>query len=152
MTYVVTLEDENKEIASRYKDMLRNSYQTLSKEDKLKIRKAFDFSVEAHKEQRRKTGEPYIYHPIAVAKIVANEIGLGANSICAALLHDVVEDTKVTLDDIERIFKDIIFFLKTKTTKSMHILRFHINEIDLYDQLVEYLYETSNNTNKHYCR
>ncbi len=55
-------------------------------------------------------------------------------------------------DDIERIYKDIIFFLKTKTTKSMHISRFHINEIDLYDQLVEYLYETSNNTNKHYCR
>ncbi|MGB5383633.1 MAG: HD domain-containing protein, partial [Lutimonas sp.] len=117
MTYVVTLEDENKEIASRYKDMLRNSYQTLSKEDKLKIRKAFDFSVEAHKEQRRKTGEPYIYHPIAVAKIVANEIGLGANSICAALLHDVVEDTKVTLDDIERIFGKTIAKIVDGLTK-----------------------------------
>lgn len=117
MTYVATLEDENKEIASRYKDMLRNSYQTLSKEDKLKIRKAFDFSVEAHKEQRRKTGEPYIYHPIAVAKIVANEIGLGANSICAALLHDVVEDTKVTLDDIERIFGKTIAKIVDGLTK-----------------------------------
>lgn len=117
MTYVATLEDENKEIASRYKDMLRNSYQTLSREDKLKIRKAFDFSVEAHKEQRRKTGEPYIYHPIAVAKIVANEIGLGANSICAALLHDVVEDTKVTLDDIERIFGKTIAKIVDGLTK-----------------------------------
>lgn len=117
MTYVATLEDENKEIASRYKDMLRNSYQTLSREDKLKIRKAFDFSVEAHKEQRRKTGEPYIYHPIAVAKIVANEIGLGANSICAALLHDVVEDTKVTLEDIERIFGKTIAKIVDGLTK-----------------------------------
>ncbi len=117
MTYVATLEDENKEIASRYKDMLRNSYQTLSREDKLKIRKAFDFSVEAHKEQRRKTGEPYIYHPIAVAKIVANEIGLGANSICAALLHDVVEDTKVSLEDIERIFGKTIAKIVDGLTK-----------------------------------
>ena len=117
MTYVATLEDENKEIASRYKDMLRNSYQTLSREDKLKIRKAFDFSVEAHKEQRRKTGEPYIYHPIAVAKIVANEIGLGANSICAALLHDVVEDTKASPEDIERIFGKTIAKIVDGLTK-----------------------------------
>ncbi len=117
MAYVATIEDENKEIASRYKDMLRNTYQTLSREDKLKIRKAFDFAVEAHKEQRRKTGEPYIYHPIAVAKIVANEIGLGANSICAALLHDVVEDTNVSLEDIERIFGKTIAKIVDGLTK-----------------------------------
>jgi len=55
-------------------------------------------------------------------------------------------------DDIERIHKDVLFFLKTRTIKSMHISRVHINEIDLYDQLVEHLYETSNNTKKHYCR
>ncbi|MFD1316685.1 RelA/SpoT family protein [Namhaeicola litoreus] len=117
MTYVATIEDENKEIASRYKDMLRNSYQTLSREDKLKIRKAFDFSVEAHKNQRRKTGEPYIYHPIAVAKIVANEIGLGANSICSALLHDVVEDTEITLADIEKNFGPTIAKIVDGLTK-----------------------------------
>ena len=88
MAYTVTLQEEKKEIASRYKDMLKDTYQTLSNEDKLLIRKAFDVSADAHKDQRRKTGEPYIYHPIAVAKIVANEIGLGAPSIAAALLHD----------------------------------------------------------------
>ena len=81
MSYTATIEEEKKEIAMRYKDMLKDTYQTLSKEDKQVIRKAFDIAVDAHKDQRRKTGEPYIYHPIAVAKIVANEIGLGACSI-----------------------------------------------------------------------
>jgi GTP pyrophosphokinase len=74
----------------------------LSEEDKKLIRKAFDVSVEAHKEQRRKSGGLF-FHPIAVAKIVASEIGLGATSIAAALLHDVVEDTPTTVKDIERI-------------------------------------------------
>ncbi|MDD3457997.1 MAG: RelA/SpoT family protein [Weeksellaceae bacterium] len=99
---------ENQEISRRYKDMLKNTYQTLTKEDKKLIRRAFDLAVEAHKDQRRKTGESYIFHPIAVAKIVANEIGLGATSIAAALLHDVVEDTDYTLDDIKQLFGDKI--------------------------------------------
>ncbi|CAA0152921.1 RelA/SpoT family protein [Tenacibaculum maritimum] len=104
MTYTATLEEENKEIANRYKDLVKNTYKDLSKEDNTLIRKAFDIAVEAHSEQRRKTGEPYIFHPIAVAKIVANEIGLGATSIAAALLHDVVEDTHYTIEDMERLF------------------------------------------------
>ncbi|CAA0228121.1 GTP pyrophosphokinase, RelA/SpoT family [Tenacibaculum maritimum] len=104
MTYTATLEEENKEIANRYKDLVKNTYKDLSKEDNSLIRKAFDIAVEAHSEQRRKTGEPYIFHPIAVAKIVANEIGLGATSIAAALLHDVVEDTHYTIEDMERLF------------------------------------------------
>lgn len=98
------LERENAEITRRYKEMLKNTYVTLSDEDKKLIRKAFDLAVEAHKDQRRKTGEPYIYHPIAVAQIVADEIGLGATSIASALLHDVVEDTDYTLEDIEKLF------------------------------------------------
>lgn len=98
------LERENIEITRRYKEMLQNTYVSLSDEDKKLIRKAFDLAVEAHKDQRRKTGEPYIYHPIAVAKIVADEIGLGATSIAAALMHDVVEDTEYTLDDLEKLF------------------------------------------------
>ena len=102
MAYTVTIAEEKKEIASRYKDMLKDTYQTLSNNDKLMIRKAFDTAADAHKDQRRKTGEPYIYHPIAVAKIVANEIGLGAPSIAASLLHDVVEDTDYTFADIEQ--------------------------------------------------
>ena len=100
----IDLEKENKAIAQEYKELLRISYQTLTPEDKKLIRKAFDVSVEAHKEQRRKSGEAYIFHPIAVAKIVASEIGLGATSIAAALLHDVVEDTPTTIQDIERLF------------------------------------------------
>src|SRR5690606_29426028 len=98
------LELESQEITRRYKDMLKHTYQTLTADDKKLIRKAFDLAVDAHKDQRRKTGEPYIFHPIEVAKIVANEIGLGATSIAAALMHDVVEDTSYTLEDIEELF------------------------------------------------
>ena len=94
---------ENAQIAKAYKDLLRISYQKLSAADKKMIRLALDTAVDAHKDQRRKSGEPYILHPIAVAKIVADDIGLGAPSIAAALLHDVVEDTKYTIDDIERM-------------------------------------------------
>lgn len=100
----IDIEKENKAIAQEYKELLRISYQTLSDDDKKLIRKAFDFAVEAHKDQRRKSGEAYIFHPIAVAKIVASEIGLGATSIAAALMHDVVEDTPVTIDDIKKEF------------------------------------------------
>ena len=117
MEYSVSLEEENKEIASRYKDLLKGTYQTLSEEDKKLIRKAFEVALEAHSKQRRKTGEPYIYHPIAVAKIVAYEIGLGATSIAAALLHDVVEDTYYTVDDIERLFGETVARIVSGLTK-----------------------------------
>ena len=118
MTYVATIEDENKEIARLYRDMLSVTYQTLSKKDKVLIRKAFEISVDAHKDQRRKTKEPYIFHPIAVAKIVANEIGLGATSIMCALLHDVVEDSDdYTLEDIERLFGETVARIVNGLTK-----------------------------------
>lgn len=117
MNYKATIKEENKEIAKRYKNLLKETYQTLSRSDKLMIRKAFNLSVEAHSNQRRKTGEPYIYHPISVAKIVANEIGLGSISIAAALLHDVVEDTKYTLDDIERLFGETVARIVSGLTK-----------------------------------
>ena len=115
--YSATIEEENKEISKRYKDLLKGSYQTLSKEDKKLIRSAFDLAVEAHSDQRRKSGEPYIYHPIAVAKIVAYEIGLGATSIAAALLHDVVEDTYYTIEDMERLFGQNIARIVSGLTK-----------------------------------
>lgn len=99
---------ENQEITRRYKSMLKNTYQTLTKEDKRLIRKAFDLAVVAHKDQRRKSGELFVFHPIEVANIVANEIGLGATSIAAALMHDVVEDTNYTLEDITEIFGEKI--------------------------------------------
>jgi len=104
LRYTATIEEENKEITKRYKDLLKGTYEVLSKTDKDLIRKAFDIALDAHSNQRRKTGEPYIFHPIAVAKIVANEIGLDATSIASALLHDVVEDTTYTIDDMEHLF------------------------------------------------
>jgi len=85
------------------------------------IRKAFDLAVEAHSKQRRKTGEPYIYHPIAVAKIVADEIGLGGVSIAAALLHDVVEDTDYTVKDMEQRFGETVARIVNGLTKISHL-------------------------------
>lgn len=100
----VDIEKENKELARQYKELLRISYRTLSDDDKKLIREAFDVAVDAHKDQRRKSGEAYIFHPLAVARIVASEIGMDATSIAAALLHDVVEDTIYTLEDLEERF------------------------------------------------
>ena len=100
----IDFEQEKKEILNRYKSLLRTCTDKTDKADKKNIRKAFDIAVEAHKEMRRQSGEPYIYHPIAVAHIAAKEIGLGATSIICALLHDVVEDTDYSLKDIEKIF------------------------------------------------
>ncbi|NJW51623.1 RelA/SpoT family protein [Salinimicrobium oceani] len=111
------IEKENKEIAQQYKKLLRISYQTLTEDDKKLIRQAFDVAVDAHKDQRRKSGEAYIFHPIAVAKIVASEIGLDATSIAAALLHDVVEDTSYTLEDIRRLFGDTVSRIVDGLTK-----------------------------------
>lgn len=111
------IEKENKAIAQEYKELLRISYQTLSDSDKKMIRKAFDTAVDAHKDQRRKSGEAYIFHPIAVAKIVASQIGLGATSIAAALMHDVVEDTDITVQDIERMFNPKVAQLVEGLTK-----------------------------------
>ncbi len=113
----IDFEKENKAIAQEYKELLRISYQTLTTEDKKLIRKAFDVAVDAHKDQRRKSGEAYIFHPIAVAKIVASEIGLGATSIAAALMHDVVEDTPITVEDIERMFNPKVAQLVEGLTK-----------------------------------
>jgi GTP pyrophosphokinase len=100
----IDLEVEKKEILNRYKSLLRICAERTNKEDKKKIRIAFDVAVEAHKDMRRKSGDPYIYHPIAVAHIAAKEIGLGTTSIICALLHDVVEDTDYTLINIEKGF------------------------------------------------
>jgi GTP pyrophosphokinase len=111
------IELENKAIAKEYKELLKISYQTLSDSDKKLIRKAFDVAVDAHKDQRRKSGEAYIFHPIAVAKIVASEIGLGATSIAAALMHDVVEDTEITVQQIEEWFNPKIAQIVDGLTK-----------------------------------
>jgi len=112
------IEKENSEIAKAYKDLLKVSYQTLTKEDKTLIRQAFELALDAHKDQRRKSGEAYIFHPIAVARIVASEIGLDATSIASALLHDVVEDSPdYTKDDIARLFGETVARIVDGLTK-----------------------------------
>lgn len=93
-------ESEKRLIQSAYRDLLKSMKTDMSTEDKINIRKSYELAVEAHSKQRRKSGEPYILHPIAVAKICADEIGLGPTAIICALLHDVVEDTDVTLEEI----------------------------------------------------
>ena len=97
-------EIEKRDLAREYRRLLRAADQSKGKEDRKRIRKAWELAVEAHKDMRRRSGEAYIFHPIAVARICAEEIGLDTTSIVCALLHDTVEDTWVTLDDIERMF------------------------------------------------
>lgn len=97
-------EAEKKEITKWYKKILRGAKEHIKEGDTKLIRKALDISMEAHKEMRRKSGEPYIYHPLEVAFICVEEIGLGPTSIICALLHDVVEDTAITLAEIEKDF------------------------------------------------
>lgn len=96
--------EEKQLIQERFEDLLKNCTRCNSEEDQKLIHKAFNLANEAHKGVRRKSGEPYILHPIAVAKIVTHEIGLGAKSVASALMHDVVEDTDYTIEDIERLF------------------------------------------------
>lgn len=99
----IDLEQERKEILNAFKGLLR-ALKNRTREDTTLIRKAFDMALEAHKDMRRKSGEPYIYHPIAVARICAEEMGLGATAVVCALLHDTVEDTHITLEDVEDLF------------------------------------------------
>ena len=101
----ITLEEKDNQLILRaYRKLLRHSKSMISKEDSKNIKKAFRISLDAHNQMRRKSGEPYILHPISVAQICVQEIGLGTTSIIAALLHDVVEDTDITLDFIEKEF------------------------------------------------
>lgn len=110
-------EIERKEILKRYKSLLRSIRHELTSEQKKGIRAAFDLALDAHKDMRRKSGEPYIYHPIAVARIAAQEIGLGTTSIICALIHDVVEDSNYTVDDIKRKFGEKVSKIVDGLTK-----------------------------------
>lgn len=120
------VEKERKEILNRYKGLLRDCRDNTTKADKKQIRKAFNLAVDAHKNMRRKSGEPYIYHPIDVARIAAKNIGLGSTSIICALLHDVVEDSDYTLTDIENLFGEKVSRIIDGLTKIS----------DVYDQNV----------------
>ena len=110
-------------IAREYADLKEAARKRCANEDELQVvQKAFEFANEAHKNVRRRSGEPYILHPIAVAKIVVNDIGLGYKSISAALLHDVVEDTDYSSDDIRNLFGDKIASLVEGLTKIKNVL------------------------------
>lgn len=115
-------EEEKKEILRRYRKLLKSIKRKITPEERKNIRKAFDLAVKAHANVRRKSGEPYIYHPIAVAQICAEEMGLGDTSIICALLHDTVEDTDITLQDIEKLFGKKIASIINGLTKISTVL------------------------------
>lgn len=99
-----TTPEEDKMIEDAFNEVLEGYLKSNHRKKVEIIKRAYNFAKEAHKGIRRRSGEPYIMHPIAVAKIASQEIGLGSTSICAALLHDVVEDTDYTVEDIEQHF------------------------------------------------
>ena len=114
---VVSEKSTNRRIAREYKKLLKISYQDLNDNDVELIRDALDVAIDAHKEQYRKSGEPYIFHPLAVAKIAAEKIGLDSIGIASALLHDVVEDSKYSIKDIESRFGETIAKIVSGLTK-----------------------------------
>jgi GTP diphosphokinase / guanosine-3',5'-bis(diphosphate) 3'-diphosphatase len=121
---VIDTEQEKREIINRYRRLLRKAKPILKEGDARLIKKAFTMSLEAHKDMRRKSGEPYIFHPLAVAEICTEEIGLGTTSIISALLHDVVEDTDIELPDIERLFGKKIARIIDGLTKIRGVFEF----------------------------
>lgn len=113
----INFEKERSEILKRYRSLLKSIPRKLEAVEAKQLREAFEMALEAHKNMRRKSGEPYIYHPLAVAKIAAQEMGLGPTAIICSLLHDVVEDTEITLDDIKKKFGERVATIIDGLTK-----------------------------------
>lgn len=130
-------QDYNAIIDQKVADMIDAIKRRIESEDIKRIKDAFELAREAHKKQFRKSGEPYILHPIAVARIVAEELELGANPIIAAFLHDVVEDTDYTLDDIRKRFGDDVAFLVGVVTKKKKDRYERSKQVDNYQQILE---------------
>jgi guanosine-3',5'-bis(diphosphate) 3'-pyrophosphohydrolase len=120
--YTLDAEQEKKEILRNYRSLLKGLRPKLKKGDKEMVRTAFEMSADAHKTMRRKSGEPYILHPIAVAMICVEEIGLGVRSTICALLHDTVEDTDISLEDVEREFGSEIAKIVDGLTKISSVM------------------------------
>src|SRR5665213_1698383 len=120
--YTMNEEEEKKEILRKYRALLRALKTKLKPGSKEQVRVAFEIAAEAHKTMRRKSGEPYILHPLAVAMICVEEIGLGVRSTICALLHDTVEDTDLTLDDLQREFGSEIAKIVDGLTKISNVL------------------------------
>ena len=120
--YSLNEEEEKKEILRHYRALLRVLKPKLKPGDKELVRSAFEMAAEAHKTMRRKSGEPYILHPLAVAMISVEEIGLGVRSTICALIHDTVEDTDITLEDVQREFGSEIARIVDGLTKISNVL------------------------------
>jgi GTP pyrophosphokinase len=114
---VIDVDLEKKTILKEYRSLLRSFRKNVTPQEKKLVRQAFELAMESHKDMRRKSGEPYVLHPIAVAKIVSEEMGLDATSVICALLHDTVEDTEVTLEEVERTFNKEIAKIVDGLTK-----------------------------------
>lgn len=125
------------EIEESVRSLIENVKTRLSEEDIARVRAAYEFAAEAHKDQRRKGGQPYIVHPIAVARIVAEQLELGANPIIAAFLHDVVEDTPYTIKDVEDRFGADVAFLVDVVTKKEKKNYKHSKQVDNFRQILE---------------
>jgi GTP pyrophosphokinase len=131
------IENERKLISKEYRRLLRSFKDNLDKGSKKNLRHAFDMAVDAHSKTRRKSGELYIFHPIAVAQIVIEEIGLGVTSAICALLHDTVEDTEITTDDIRRSFDNEVAKIVDGLTKISGIIDTHSSvQIENYKKLI----------------
>ena len=123
-------------IEENIKELFDNIRPRMSDEDMERIDKAFNFACEAHSKQKRKSGEPYIIHPIAVARIIAEELELSTDAIIAAFLHDVVEDTDYTIEDIRHLFGNGVAFLVNVVTKQKKEEYEHSKQIDNYQQML----------------
>src|SRR6476646_8919604 len=120
--YNLSQEEEKKEILRHYRALLRALKPKLKPGDKELVRTAFEMAADAHKTMRRKSGEPYILHPLAVAMICVEEIGLGVRSTICAFLHDTVEDTDLTIEDVKREFGEEIAKIVDGLTKISNVL------------------------------
>ena len=130
-------QNDDKMIMSKAHEVFNVMKMRVSEDDMVRIREAFEFAREAHAGQKRKSGEPYIIHPIAVACIVAKELQLGANPVIAAFLHDVVEDTPFSIDDIQKRFgKDVAFLVGTLTKKEKEQYAMS-KQVDNYKQMLD---------------
>lgn len=130
-------QDYEKLIKERVENLFHTMEQRVTSEEMEQIKAAYQLAHEAHKEQTRKTGEPYIIHPIAVARIVAEELMLGANPVIAAFLHDVVEDTSYTMEDIEKLFGEDVAFLVRVVTKQKKEHYEMSKQLDNFKQMLD---------------
>ncbi|HBN05994.1 MAG TPA: RelA/SpoT family protein, partial [Bacteroidales bacterium] len=127
--YIIDEDLERVEILKRYKHLIKLISSTASREEKRQVRRAFTVALKAHSGVRRKTGEPYIYHPMEVARIAAEDLGLGPTAVVCALLHDVVEDTEYSLEDIRTIFDDRVAQIIDGLTKIEGVFDYATNSI-----------------------